>query len=376
MCRLPDCNRPVRVSKSPSSKYCSDEHGRRFMRRKIAPGDRSNSEDDDKYPPKRKKKKTNRNSIPSQPSQPKFAPNVDGNNEEEGTCDISGGDGHDSGYDQSHLRGGLLRPSELKALAYSVSSISDFRRLGSPLFANGDPVDNTTKEISASNTLPQKIPPIPYTPAEKAELEVLSTKRAALKRNRALLDSKEKFLSVVKARTKVVLEDLKAKDKSLKDICGYDSRLSWQDEQFDAWKNSAEGIATLNSGASGSLKSTEDNDVEIDDANVENGRKSPSNLTMESGPKFDEVQMGYMCVKKRCERHRQWYKVAVQDIAFEKDKCRVEMRGVAREEKAILEGAQVRWLENGGVVEPDDLVEKTVEVNPENEEAMDGIREG
>ena len=370
MCRLPDCNRPVRISKTSSSKYCSDEHGKKFMRRKVAPGDRSNSEEDDKFPPKRKKKKTSRNGVLGHVAQANFTPSINNNNEDEIDRNGSDDDGHDSDYDQSHLRGGLLRPSELKALTNSVSSLSDFRRLGSPVFANEGSASTGTNQVNASSAITQTLPPIPHTPAEQSQLEHLTAQRAALKRRRALLDGKEKFLGLVKGRAKLVLEDLKAKDKSLKDICGYDTRLSWADEEFEAWKDSPEGIATLGCGTLERLKTAEDNDMKMDDAQRDDDAKPPSGRITGSEPKLEEAQTECMCVKKRCERHRQWFKISTQEIAFEKDTCRVEMRRVAKEEKAVLERAQVRWLENGGVGEQDEEKQKAIRVDGDNEGAI------
>ena len=338
------------------------------MRRKIAPGDRSNSEDDDGYPLKKKKKKAHRSSITSHTAQAKIAQNVSPDSKDEGDRNVSGEEGPDSDHDQSHLRGGLLRPSELKVLEQSASSIPDFRRLGTPVFANGDFADDASKEVNANSTIPQKLASVPYTLAEKVQLESLSLQRTNLKRKRALLDGKEKFLDLVKVRAKIALEDLKAKDKSVKDICGYDSRLSWADDEFEAWRESSEGIAMLKNEALGPLKTGEDVDMDTSNANEPNGRGASSDDTKDPSMKASELPTESMCTKKRCERHRQWYKIFTQEIAFEKDSCRVEMRQVAKEEKAVLERAQVRWLETGVAMEKEEPEAKVTEIGEDNGE--------
>ena len=65
-----------------------------------------------------------------------------------------------------------------------------------------------------------------------------------------------------------------------------------------------------------------------------------------------------MCQKKRCERHKQWVKLQQQDIAFEKEECRQEMRKLEAEEKGVGERAMIRHLESGDQVEAQDKVSK------------------
>ena len=312
------------------------------MRRKIAPGDRSNSEDDDIYPPKKKKKKTSRSSIISHIIQARLIATQNENIKDENDRNGSGEEGPDSDHDQSHLRGGLLRPSELKSLEQSVSSIPDFRRLGTPVFANEE-IPNGSAD--ANNTIPEKASSIPYTLADKGQLESLSLQRSNLKRKRALLDSKEEFLELVKGRGKKTLEELKAKDKSVKDICGYDSRLSWADDEFEAWRESPDGVAMLKKEVLGLSNPDEDKTMVSGNTNSLDGQKPSSTDVKDLSTKLSDQATESVCTKKRCERHRQWYKIFTQEIAFEKDNCRVEMRQVAKEEKAVLERAQVRWLE-------------------------------
>ncbi|KAI4139340.1 MAG: hypothetical protein L6R39_006345, partial [Caloplaca ligustica] len=61
-------------------------------------------------------------------------------------------------------------------------------------------------------------------------------------------------------------------------------------------------------------------------------------------PKVDEFGAG-VCKKKKCERHRNWYKIQLQEIAFAKDEVRQGMRKLDDEEKAVRDRARIRWLE-------------------------------
>jgi len=54
-----------------------------------------------------------------------------------------------------------------------------------------------------------------------------------------------------------------------------------------------------------------------------------------------------VCTKKRCERHKQWLKIQQQELAFEKDGLRQEMRRLDNEERELQQSAVLRNLEQG-----------------------------
>ena len=234
---------------------------------------------------------------------------------------------------QAHLRGGTLRPGELKALASGVDSISEFKRLG-------DPVSNQLRDSARNEAIADKKgshhSSPSYTSSETAQLETISKKRDALQNKLDALKARERFAELIRARAKGVLDEMKKKEKSLKDICGYDARLSWSDKEFDEWRCSIEGHAVLETGTLGppGRSAREPNDVDGDPRTV-HGEEHSS----------DEFGAG-VCQKKRCERHKQWYKLQIQEVAFEKEECRQGKGRLDKEEKGVKERAVLRGLES------------------------------
>lgn len=216
-------------------------------------------------------------------------------------------------------RGGVLRPGELKVLVDGVKDVVSFRKLGDgvlspPETAATSPGHETEKKIA-------------FNPEEARLLDEIAAKRADIEARRDMLNDREKLVHMVERRRKDVLTKLKEKEKSLKDICGYDARLTWSDEELNAWRNSEEGRNQLE-------KAVLNADPRLVDA--EKGEESVER----------EVDPG-ICKKKRCERHRTWYKVQQQDNALEREDVRQKLKKMDEEEKSVKERAMIRGLEEG-----------------------------
>ena len=269
--------------------------------------------------------------------------------------------------DQSHLRGGVLRPSELKALTSGVRDLSEFRRLGDGILsppATISPTDDADIKLEStgeSRMVLEKSKVI-YTPEETAHLAEIAEKRVAAKTARMRLTEKEKLLAMIRARAARALEEVNSKLKpkeQLKDICGFDSRLIWTDEEFDAWRMSSEGRKCLESGvltAPPSMPSpssiypqkppsADDPDGDI---SMTNGDHTNGNVSKEIDAEEEEWKRG-VCTRKRCMRHGAWFKLQQQELAFEKEELRQKMRKLEKEEKGVVERAMVRHLEGGEV---------------------------
>ena len=241
--------------------------------------------------------------------------------------------------DQSHLRGGILRPGELKALTNGVDGLDEFKKLGEgvlspPRTASPDGADIKMQE---GDRLKSEKAKVVYTEEEKVRLAEINGNKDALRQRRVALDDREKFLGLVKARAKSVLEELK-KSEGIKDICGFDSRLSWVNEEFDIWRLSPEGRTALESGLLGPPSSN----LASSSAQTDGDEK----MTNGDDEHSSEIGKG-VCQKKRCERHKTWYKLQQQEINFEKDECRQQMRKSDQEEKGLVERAMIRHLEYG-----------------------------
>lgn len=360
MCRLEGCRRPARVNGTAKSKYCSDEHGRDFMKRmalqheaegnKLIPGVTPLPE------AAKKGRKTNNSfanvGLVNGDDAPAPAPETSQNS---ATNEIDEADGDEK---QDHSRGGILRPGELKALVTDVKDISDFRKLGDGILS---PPPTAAKDETNSDIKMEDAPPpesvtvnnkIPYTPTETDQLQTLTTKKNELRARKKLLDDRDAFLTLARERAKGVLDELKKKE-NVKDICGFDTRLVWLDEEFDIWRNSPEGVKALGERKLGAPSSLVPAQV-APQVNGESQPQQPSTIAITNGdipipsnaeqPESDELGKG-ICKKKKCERHRNWYKIQQQEIAFAKDEVRQGMRKLDEEEKGMRDRARIRWLE-------------------------------
>ena len=329
MCRLEGCRQPARLTVSNPSKYCSDDHGREFVRLRALRHKEGKGKDTTTSGNKQKRRK------PNPADQP-------GNHAEDGMQDEDG--------DYNFLRGGVLRASELKALASGVQDVDEFRKLGEgvlspPRTASPPPSDpSDVKMEDATDFKPSKDSRITYTPEESRRLDEILQKKDVLKRRRGLLGDKERFLTLVKTRAKAVLEDLKMKDRGVKDICGFDARLSWSDEEFDIWRSGSEGAKALESGVLGAPSSSSSSSLAVGAAAKETADRD-GDEKMDDG----EIVGKGVCLKKRCERHKTWWKLQQQDVAFEKEEVRQEGRKMESEERGVRERAVLRTLEGGGV---------------------------
>ncbi|KAJ6011286.1 hypothetical protein N7451_002698 [Penicillium sp. IBT 35674x] len=295
MCRLLECRKPARVAQK--SKYCSDEHGREFMRRQIC--------------------------------NLKLAPDR-------------------QGQEDLGSMGGILTPGDLRAAILGVKSVAEFRQLGDKILSpppesikedtpNGDIPNGDTKEkspLDTKNEFDIDAHNVEYSAEEAAKIEKIRARRHELLHRKEMLAARTKFVTLLRQRAKGLVERLKQQEPKggWKDICGFDMRLAWSDDEFDDWRLSEAGKLALAEGTVEALASSYPAD---DD--------TPMGGTEEEAMNF--LTRG-VCIKKRCERHKQWIKVQQQDIVFEEDtadqdlaQCAIDARSVA--ERAVLR----RWAE-------------------------------
>jgi len=307
MCRLETCREPARASGPKPSKYCSDEHGAEFMRQYALKGSPEAPSPKKPTSPATGRRRSRKDNYTDN-----INPSSDALIYE------------DEPEDDAHLRGGVLRPAELKTLASTTTSITEFRSLGEGVLS---PPDTASPEEPT------------YTPEEAAQLAAITTKTDALKQRKHLLDDRDTFLSLVKARAKAAVDDLKKKGEKPAGVCGYDARLSFTDEEFAAWRSSSEGQETFRTGQLAASATEVDATVPL------GSEGEPATTNGNSVREEEQKPEEGMCTKKRCKRHEAWPKLAMQDVAFEKDLVRQEMRKLIAEEKGIKERAAVRGLE-------------------------------
>lgn len=326
MCRLPGCRKPARLTMKNLSKYCSDDHGRQFLKQGLQLSDNVSQSPKLRRKENRTDHTGNGNEDHAGKKRRKSA--VDG--DDDYVDDPMDMDDNDAEEDEPiHLRGGRLNSRELKAVASDVSSVEEFRKLGeafmSPPATVSPEEDITTKTKLAPSLYGSKLK---FTPAEEEQMQKLEEKQKDLTRRSALLKDQEKFLNLVRQRGKSVLEKLQKKESKLKDICGYDSRLSWSEAQFEEWRNSPDGKHTL---TTGTLQAPSSDELRAD-------ARDPN------ADEEDESTRG-VCQKKRCERHKQWIKVHLNGLRFEEARIKQENTKIEAEMNAVKQRAHLRELQ-------------------------------
>lgn len=306
MCRLAGCGEPARDGSEGQvkSKYCSDAHGAEFMRN-LALG-KGSAEQKDGTGGTKKRRRNN------------YTDNF--TNTEEAEDD-----------DHAHL-GGVLKPSELKALVNGSKDVDAFRRLGDGVLSPPATESPEGDDVKMENMGFEKPQPT-YTPEETAQLESITQKKDRCRARRKLLDDRDKLLLLITTRAKSVLAEMKEQDKSVNIICGYDSRLTWSEDEFNEWRSSPEGQKALQKDG-------------VLEAPMPKEKEEGTEATKNAEKEKEEEEIGRgVCKKKRCERHKAWLKLQQQDNLFEKDQARQEMRKLEAEERGVKDRAMIRCLE-------------------------------
>ncbi|KAL4785645.1 hypothetical protein BJX76DRAFT_164152 [Aspergillus varians] len=339
MCRLPECRKPARFTRRNPSKYCSDEHGLEFMRQKTQHLNLTTQTNNQK-PKSFLKAALEGNHTPR-----------DDDSEYDGSSHIE--DERDDSMEDLGSRGGILTLGDLTAVILGVGSADEFRKLGTHIVS--PPPESPPSEIKEADTEANSEPDaetkpskklgldvgvdgLNYSPDEAKKIEKLRKHRDYLFHRKGMLAVRNTFLTLVRQRSKSILEVLKKKDPKggWKDICGFDSRLAWSDEEFDEWRLSDMGKKALEEGTPEALASSYPN-VDADGDTAMD--KTEGDL--------DSITRG-VCLKKRCERHKQWIKVQQQDAGFEEMTLNNDFAECEKEAQGVVERAVLRmWAEDG-----------------------------
>lgn len=328
MCRRDGCRKPARVTKSNTSKYCSDYCGELFMSRKV---EQSNVQAGGIEAQKKKNAKSRRKSV--------YTDNISNAGEE-------------SEDEYLGPRGGSLRPNDIKALATSSKDVDSFRSLGDGVLSPPPTASPSVEKFpngGLDGTDADKLP-LSYTlePSETERINGIASERDVLRKRHQLLKDKEKFVAMTREQVSRYADREGIKPK---DVCGYDRRLGWDESQFERWLNSSAGkaafrLGTLDPADNGGEEAQEEEtkvngEVEMADADDEKSNDKE-----------------FLCSKKRCQRHQGWQKLAIHDVRNAESQLADEMRNLEKEEREIRERAMLRWRKETGAKD----VEGTVEV--------------
>lgn len=301
ICRRSGCRKPADMKGKPS-KYCSQECGVLYFREMVA---RTRGRED-----------TSANRSTRRKG---------------GAEDVHVDLGDDLG-----ARGGALAAGEVKALLNASKTAEEFRKLGDgvlspPTTPEGDDDDDAGKDR------------VEYTENESQCLERIRTQKEEARRRHVLLKDRMKFITLVKQSASRVATEKELKPK---DYCGYDPRIEWTEESFQAWRSSKAGQQAFEQDTL-AVKESEEDMTEVE--------KQPE-----------------ICDRKKCARHLEWAKLAVDDLRFEMGDNGDNMRALDREETDIKERATLRSkskasgnLDGGGTVEVHGIIPV------ENDDKMD-----
>lgn len=243
--------------------------------------------------------------------------------------------------------GGILTAGDLKSAIMGVASVDEFRKLGDRIISP-PPEDDEREESPIRGKNETKFPHgkklgldihangLIYSPEEAAKIEKLRKMRENLLNRKDMLAARSAFVALLRQRAKSVVEKLKQSDPKggWKDICGFDSRLSWSDDEFDEWRLSEAGKKALAEGTAEALAASYPAMTDADGDTVMNGENEIAFLTRG------------ICTKKRCERHKQWVKVQQQDIVFEESSADQDLANCEEEAQSVVEKAALRmWAE-------------------------------
>jgi COMPASS component SPP1 len=280
MCRRDGCRKPARLIKDRESKYCSDACGTLFMTEQLERTAGAKGANGTKDKAKKAKKK--------------------GGKSEEAEVE----------EEEPTPLGGVLRSKDLKALVDASPNIQTFKNLGTGVLT---PPQTASPNRATFDGVPHSIDGFALTTGERERLNALYNEKSQLNDRLEVLKEREKFVSMAKEQAVRVSEREKIK---MKEFCGYDSRLSWSDAEFLAWRNSPHGRAAFQF----STLSPTPEQVGAD------------------APEAKET----VCLKKRCAKHPQWQKLNLQDARFEELEVVEAVRECEKEEKSVRERARRR----------------------------------
>lgn len=353
-CRRKDCRKPARVMQDPPSKYCSDACGRMFFVDLVQRSDpKAQASRDGQYileaarSKKQRKKHKRREERTKAPKPLQHLASADlgdlinpdsrlatpAYSEEDKTEYET-----DSSLDDELLpnRGAALRAGEIKALLDKCKEVEEWKALGRK--PDTPPSDGTTADIK------------PVTPdfddLETAKMSSIEEEKRRLNARNDVLTARETFLGLVKTRSASIVDEVRKSHPKMKDLCGFDPRMAWSDEEFLTWYTDQGGKEIIDAGADAKIGPPEDVD---DTSRKPNGVNGVNHNSDSEGDETDSMpKKGGVCIKNRCPRHRNWAKGQLAELRFEQDLVRRSLSRCEAQESEIRDRAVVRSWENRG----------------------------
>lgn len=390
MCRRKECRKPARVLAEPPSKYCTDECKKRFwvgMVKKSDPnalisedglmviGSKMHQGDQEKKQRKRRKAKEDEEySDANDDAESDYqevgmmlSPSRRKKKKKKGISPTMTkarkNDHMDEGATSSDddlplaTRGGALSVGDIKMMLNQVNTVDQIRQLGQkpptpPYTSDFDAEDPDTKMTNGvDNEIQDVQKPFPYNPEEQSHLRRLSTKKRQQNDRLRLLRDQEKLFAMIKTRSAAIIEEMDV--PKVKNVCGFDARLSWSAAEFEDWCGSPAGRLALQKGEIGdpdpgidSVKQERRSEDGMVDGIQENGLGEDDDGDDDVGD--DGIKRGTMlrgiCIRNKCPRHREWRRLLASEYKFEEEGVRRQIRKLEAEGKEVRERAAMRVL--------------------------------
>jgi COMPASS component SPP1 len=168
------------------------------------------------------------------------------------------------------------------------------------------------------------------TPDEELEIEEIKKKKAIIQEKIQGYQSQQKLLLMCNQRAKVAGSQ---PGLDVKDICGYDNRLAFNDAQFARWAKTEEGKKALETGVLGP-RTHETKDI---------GAVSLFPGQIVTQPPIVPAALNNLCLKsrKKC-KHFSWREVHNQDYVYNQKILKDELEKLNKQEAEMIDDAETR----------------------------------
>ncbi|KAK6382676.1 COMPASS (complex proteins associated with Set1p) component [Exophiala oligosperma] len=369
MCRRRDCRKPARVTQDPPSKYCSDACGRMFFVELVQRGDPNvQVSRDGQYIVEAEKPKKLRKKHKKTEGRNKMARSLNNVNSDVGTpinnesrlATPAYSDEEkteyetDSSLDDDMLpnRGSSLRAGEVKALLEKCKDVEEWRALGRkpetpPRDVDMGDVDANATTKAESKGLESELK-LEFDELEIAKMASIQEEKVKLNGRNDMLSARELLLELVKVRSGSITDEVKKSHPKMKDVCGFDPRMAWSDEEFGNWYLQRGGKEILDQGIEKAKIGPPEDGVVVNGIGEHEHDDDDDDDDDDNGG--DMPKKGGVCVKNRCPRHRNWAKSQLAELRFEQDLVRRQLGRCDTQEQKMKERATVRAWEKRGLL--------------------------
>lgn len=225
--------------------------------------------------------------------------------------------------DEEPSRGGRLSAGEVGWLLNQDLSVPQFHALGSKPRLLPPSVDPSKVPLKQQQfillTALDHSPGLDHLTAEEETLLLeWKARQTQIDVDLYRYKDQEKLRVMIVARAEKAAEHL-LKSKSIKKICGYDSRLAMNQAEFEKWRTSEEGDRALRNGRLGPATG---------ETRITRGEVLSTHDVLEASDVL--CILDNICLEKKCNQHLHW-------ASFHKEEFRYQINLLVREKNKLAE---------------------------------------